>query len=215
LTGATDFTGATIVNSGILNAAATGALGGTGSITVNNGGTLMLSGATNNRINDNAELILNAHGVVTVALQTNGLSEHGLTNNTAGIGAVTLQSNSIIDLGTGASVIAFASSSAKTWTGTLSIYNWSGTTLTGHGTDQVYFGNNVTGLTPLQLSQINFYSDAGVTFIGTGSWSLGLDGEVVPTLVPIPEPGTWIGAALALAFVTIVIAQRRKSRRAL
>jgi autotransporter-associated beta strand protein len=201
LTGATDFTGATVVKSGILNPAATNSLGGTGSITVNNGGTLVLSGATNNRINDNAELILNAHGVVTVALQTNGLSEHGLTNNTAGIGAVTLQSNSIIDLGTGASVIAFANSSGKSWTGTLSIYNWSGTPITGNGTDQVYFGNNVTGLTPLQLTQINFYSDAGVTFIGTGSWGTDLDGEIVPTLVPVPEPATWLGGALALGAI--------------
>lgn len=199
LTGATDFTGATVVNSGILNPAAANSLGKTGSITVNNGGTLVLNGATNNRINDNAELILNAHGVVTVAVQTNGLSEHGLTNNTAGIGAVTLQSNSIMDLGTGGSVIAFANSSGKSWTGTLSIYNWSGTPITGNGTDQVYFGTNITGLTPLQLNQINFYSDAGVTFLGTGNWGTDLDGEIVPILVPVPEPATWIGAALALA----------------
>jgi autotransporter-associated beta strand protein len=210
LTSATDFTGATVVNSGILNPVVANSLGGTGSITVNNGGTLMLSGATNDRINDNADLILNAHGVITVALQTNGLSEHGLTNNTAGIGAVTLQSNSIIDLGTGASVIAFANSSGKSWTGTLSIYNWSGTPITGNGADQVYFGNNVTGLTPLQLNQINFYSDAGLTFIGTGSWGIDLDGEIVPSLVPVPEPATWIGGALALG--AIGFASRRRLR---
>ena len=54
----------------------------------------------------------------------------------AGIGALTLSASSIINMGSGSSIIAFAGSSAQTWTGTLSIYNWSGTPVTGGGTDQ-------------------------------------------------------------------------------
>ena len=209
LFGPTDFTGATVINSGRFIPMSTHSLGATSSITVNNGGTLVLTNIVTDRINDNAELILNAHGVVTPAVLALA-SEHGATNNTPGIGAVTLLSNSTIDLGTGATVIAFAGSATKSWTGTLSIWNWSGNTITGNGTDQVYFGSNITGLTPLQLSQINFYSDAGLTFIGTGSWGTDLDGEIVPTLVPVPEPATWIGGLLALGAASF--ARKRSSK---
>src|SRR5256885_596302 len=137
------------------------------------------------------------------SFQPPGLANHGATNTPAGIGALTLLSNSIIDLANGASVIAFANSSGQTWTGTLSVYNWSGNPITGNGTDQVYFGNDITGLTPLQLASINFYSDSGSTFLGIGAWGTDLDGEVVP----VPEPATWIGGALALA--TLAIARLR------
>jgi hypothetical protein len=61
-------------------------------------------------------------------------------------------------------------------------------------------------LTPLQLTQISFYSDSGTTFLGAGFWGSDLDGEVVP----VPEPGTWIGAALAL--VAIGFTQRKRLR---
>jgi hypothetical protein len=98
---------------------------------------------------------------------------------------------------------------AASWNGTLSIYNWSGTLLSGNGTDQLYFGTDATGLTPTQLLQIRFYSDSGSTFLGFGSWPTDLDGEVIP-LAAVPEPSTWIGAALALA--AIGFTQRKKLR---
>src|SRR5439155_19699590 len=105
---------------------------------------------------------------------TAGLSEFTagpMSTVLPGIGAVTLQSSSIIDLGSGASIIAFANSAAQAanWNGTLSIYNWSGNTITGNGTDQLYFGTNATGLAPSQLLQISFYSDSGSLFLGFGS----------------------------------------------
>src|SRR5256714_2873325 len=133
------------------------------------------------------------------------------------MGALTLQSSSIIDLSNGASIIAFANSAlqAANWSGTLSIYNWTGNTITGNGTDQLYFGTNATGLTPTQLLQISFYSDSGSTFLGFGSWGTDLDGEVVP-LAAVPEPGTWIGAALALGAIAFTQRNRlsRLARRA-
>jgi hypothetical protein len=123
-----------------------------------------------------------------------------------------LQSSSIIDLGNGASILAFSNSASQVanWNGTLSIFNWSGNPLTGNGTDQLYFGTNATGLTPTQLLQISFYSDTGSTFLGFGSWGTDLDGEVVP-LAPVPEPSTWIGAALALGTITVM--QQKRVRR--
>src|SRR6202008_1142285 len=60
LTGGNTYTGTTTVTAGTLNAAVTNALGGTtGSITVNRGGTLMVSGSGNlDRINNNTPIQL-------------------------------------------------------------------------------------------------------------------------------------------------------------
>ena len=207
LGGSNTFTGTTNIQFGPLTASGTHSLGATSGITVDSGGTLVFGGATNNRINNTAPLSLDGMGSGTVSLQTAGLSEHGATNNTAGIGALTLLSNSIIDLANGASVIAFANSSGQTWTGTLSVYNWSGNPIYGNGNDQVYFGNGITGLNPAQLAEIRFYSDAGTTFLGIGSWGIDLDGEVVP----LPEPATWIGGALALGAIGFTRRRRRRS----
>ena len=208
LAGTNTYTGTTTINAGTLSAAAPGALGGTSNIVVNQGGTLLFGASgspTTDRINDSSAMRLNGG-----TLSTAGLSEHGLAGSTVtpGMGAVTLSSNSIIDLGGGASVIAFADSSAQTWTGTLSIYNWSGTPGTGNGTDQLYFGTDATGLTATQLGQIAFYSDSGTTFLGTAGYTGDLDGE----LAPVPEPSTWFAAALA--FGALGFTQRRRLRNA-
>jgi fibronectin-binding autotransporter adhesin len=206
LTNANSYTGTTTVSAGQLLVTADNSLGGTSGITVNSGGTLFLANPGTNSINDNATMGLNGGTFVT-----GGMSEHGAANNDFGIGPLTLQSSSIIDLGNGSSILAFANSALLTgdWNGTLSIYNWSGTAINGNGTDQLYFGNNALGLTPSQLAQISFYSDNGSTFLGVGAWGIDLDGEVVP-LTAVPEPSTWIGAALALGAVGFT--QRRKVR---
>jgi autotransporter-associated beta strand protein len=196
-THSTTYQGATTINSGTLNAATFNALGGTSGITVNAGGTLLLSGTTANRINDSAEITLNGGRFNSAGLTEGGASAPGM-------GALTLLSSSIIDLGNAASLLAFANSSAETWAGTLSIHNWTGTIGNGNGTDQLYFGSDSTGLTGTQLSQILFFSDGGTTLLGSGQ-ILG-DGEVVP----VPEPTTW--AAGALAFGAIAFLQRRRFR---
>jgi fibronectin-binding autotransporter adhesin len=204
LSGSNTFTGTATINAGTLQANAAGALGGTTGITVNSGGTLLLSNSgTNNRINDSATMTLNANGSSTVAFNTGGLSEHGATNNTAGIGALTLQSSSIIDMGNTASIIAFANSAAQSaaWgTGrTISIYNWSGTPLTGGGIDELFFGNNALGLTATQLAEFQFYSGAGTGAFTPGAIILST-GEVVP-LSAVPEPSTWVAALLTVAII--------------
>ncbi len=192
LGGTNNFTGTTTINAGTLIAGAAGALGGTSSIVVNAGGTLLLSqlgSATTDRINNSSTMTLNGG-----TFNTGGLSEHQVSGITItpGIGALTLSSSSIIDLGTGASVLAFANSSAQAWVGSLSIYNWSGTPIAGHGPDQLYFGTDATGLTADQLGQIAFYSDAGSTFLGPAGYTIGMDGEITP----VCEPGTLLAATL-------------------
>lgn len=202
LSNSNTYTGTTTIstNVGTLNAGAAGALGGTFGVTVNSGGTLLLSNSgTNDRIKNTATMTLSGG-----TFNTAGLSEHGASNNTAGIGAVTLSANSVLDLATGASIIAFANSSTSTWTAatTLSIYNWSGTLVTGGGTDQVYFGNDATGLTSTQLAQIEFFSGSGTGDLGTAT--ILSNGEIVP----VPEPSTWVAGLLTLAAVGYT--QRRR-----
>jgi autotransporter-associated beta strand protein len=213
LTNTNTYTGTTTIAAGTvdLNTTATtvGRLAGTSNVTVNSNGTLMLSdtggSGSADRINDAATMTLNG-GTFT----TGGLSEHGATNNTAGIGALTLQSNSVLNLGNGASVIAFANSSAQAWAAsiTLSIFNWTGSP-GGGGTDQVYFGNDNTGLTASQLAEINFFSDNGLTPLGVAQ-ILG-NGEIVP--VAVPEPGTWVAGGL-VCLALVKTARRRSSSAA-
>ena len=203
LTGANTYSGATTISGGTLKLDSAGSitprLTATTSITVNSGGTLLLANSvlatpSTDRINNSATMTLNGG-----TFNTGGLSERTLTGSvvSAGIGAVTLQANSIIDMASGASIIAFANSSASTWTTatTLSIWNWSGTPLTGGGTDQLYFGTDSTGLTSGQLAQVEFFSGAGTGDLGSAI--ILANGE----LVPVPEPSTWIGGALALLAV--------------
>ena len=207
LAGTNTYTGTTTINAGTLDAGAAGSLGGTSNIVINSGGTLLLSqpgGATNDRINNSSTMTLDGG-----TFNTGGLSEHELSGPivTSGIGALILLSSSVIDFSGGASVLAFANSSASTWTGVLSIFNWSGTAATGGGTDQLYFGTDSTGLTSTQLSQLAFYSDSGATYLGSAEFLSGMTGEVGP----VPEPATWFSAALVAG--TIVWSQRRRFTR--
>ena len=203
------YTGVTAISAGTLKAAAAGALGATSNIVLGGTGTLLLSqpgSATTDRINNSSTMTLNGG-----TLNTAGLSEHNLSGSdvTPGIGALTLSSNSMIDLGNGASVLAFANSNAQSWAGTLSILNWSGTLLIGGGVDSIYFGTNTSGLTETQLSQVSFYSDSGTTFLGIAGFASSMNGE----LVPVPEPGTWLAGLLALG--AIGFSRRRQIRKLL
>jgi hypothetical protein len=146
-------------------------LGGTSSVAINTGGTLLLGAA--NQINDAATVSLGGG-----TFNTGGFSET--------VGALSLTTSSTIDFGTGASVLHFADSHSSTWNGTLSIYNWAGV---NSSTDQLFFGSDNNGLTSTQLGQITFYS-GGVgtqTLLGTGG-TISSAGEV--ELAAVPEPST-------------------------
>ncbi len=195
LTAQNTFSGTTTVSGGTLSAAGTPAapaLGATSQLILNSGGTVLL--AANQQINGAASLVLN-----------------GGTFNTGGfdqtLGTLTLSAvGSVIDMfSPGQNVLAFADSSGVAWTGTLSIYNWSGTTIShtpggdvfgGNPLEQLSFGNSSSGLTSSQLASITFFSDAGFTALG-GAEILGNGGLAAA----VPEPATYVAAALALALL--------------
>ena len=194
LSGANLYTGTTTINAGILkvdNDGTTtfGKITGsnvTGSIAVNTGGTLLLSGA-GDHLADSAAMTLNGG-----TFNTGGFSET--------LGVLTLSLSSVIDMGAGNSILHFLDSSAATWTGTLSIWNWSGNTL-GGGTDQLFFGGaGGGGLSLSQLTQVKFYSDNGMTILpyapGFSAFTGGF-GEIVP----VPEPSS---VAVAMGLLGLV-----------
>lgn len=208
LTDANTYTGTTTISGGTLEIAndgstTAGRIGSTNRTTVNGGGTLLLSGAGSaDRINNAAPITLAAGG----KLQLNGVSEGSTA--AAGVGALTLTSGGIIDLAS-TSLLHLAASGSQTWSGTLSIYNWSGTRVTGGAAEQLLFGvdTSTTSLTQTQLNMIDFYSDNGSTFLGTAGWATAGNGEVVP----VPEPATWVAAGLALAALALTARQRVRS----
>lgn len=90
-----------------------------------------------------------------------------------------LAGNSTLNLGNGNSI--FSMSSFTYTSGTLNIYNWSGS-LAGGGTDQVTVNSTFTS----NLDKIRFYSDAGSTFLATAKF---VGNELVPDM-PLPVPAT-------------------------
>ncbi len=104
------------------------------SVKINNGLTLGKS----EEIIDTANLILNGG-----TFSLNGFNE---TAN-----QLTISTNSAIDFGNGNSTLAFSASSSQTWTGLLTINNWSSAS-----GETLKFGNDANALTPTQLSQIQF-----------------------------------------------------------
>jgi autotransporter-associated beta strand protein len=95
------------------------------------------------------------------------------------VGTLGVTANSHLDLGSGASTLHFANSSAMPWSGMLTIDNWSGS-LSGGGTDQIFVGTGASALTKSQL--------ANIVFAGSGMLNSTLlsTGELVPgrTFVP-------------------------------
>jgi autotransporter-associated beta strand protein len=190
LTGNNTYTGATTLNAGMLNAAHANALGSNNTVTINDG-TLLVS--TDDAINGK-HITLNGTST-TVAT----LAFHGNYNGT--IGQLTLQKDSIIDLGQGNVGLQFADMVMGFYN--LSIYNWGGTTqwgtTYGMDTDRMYFNGNYTA------SNVHFYSGevGSDSFVGTGfdmglqptSWDAGLEGHYI---IPVPEPETWATGLLLL-----------------
>jgi hypothetical protein len=198
-------TGATEINAGTVNATVAGALGATSRITVNTGGTLLLSGpsAVTDRINDAATVTLDGG-----TFNTGGLGEGSRT--AIGVGALTLQSTSTIDLDAGSSILHFADSHLVNWTpnNVLEIDQWSGVA-GGNGPDQLIFGSSTNGLTLAQIAEIRFYNPNGFA-AGTYSAIILANGELVPGTA-VAEPATWVAGTLGAWFLAIV--SRFKKRR--
>ncbi|MHA3772353.1 beta strand repeat-containing protein [Verrucomicrobiota bacterium sgz303538] len=186
LSAANTYIGETTVNAGTL--VVSGSLGGTTAVRVNSGALQL---GANNVLNDAA----------TVTLGGGTLSTVGFDDN---VGALTLSVSSTINLGAGDSVVHFADSSAAAWNGTLSISNWSGS-LSGGGTDQVFFGSSAAGLTVAQIAAIQFVNPEGLAPGNYGAQLLP-SGEIVA----VPEPAT---IASLIGGVGVLLGFGRASRR--
>ena len=189
-----NFTGTTTVTNGTLEVS--GALTATSQVTVNTGGTLLLSSAATDIVNNGAAFDLNG-GRITLG---------GASSLDETVGTLTLSANSIIDFGTLGHTFRFADSSGgaleTAWTGTaLSIWNWT------PGSDHLFFGDGTgTGLQQSQLDKVKFYSDAGTTVL---PWAPGFSGFTGGgEVIPVPEPGA---VAAPLGLLGLAWRERRKA----
>lgn len=174
---------------------------GTGGLIKGGAGTLTLGGTAANTFSGGTTL--SAGKIVAAkanALSSGALVASGGTFNTGGLnqtlGTLDLDGSVTLDLGSGASAVSFANSSALDWsTFILNISNW---TL---GIDTLRFGTDATGLTAGQLALMNF-SD-----LGNLPGQIDANGYVTPA--SIPEPGT---AALFLCGFAGLFIWRRMGR---
>jgi autotransporter-associated beta strand protein len=188
LSGSNSYNGSIVVNAGTLNANSTNALGSNNTVQVT-GGTLLVT--ADDAINGK-NIELGGSGV--------GLRFSGTYNGS--IGLLTLNANSIIDLGTdpGGVIARFSDIDFKGYN--LSFYNWKGQTLWGgtnrDNTDQVYI---MAAVDPADLNRISFYSGNYGTdsFLGSG-FELGFSSGFADQIIPVPEPETWLAAALLASF---------------
>ena len=194
------FTGATTVNAGTVVVVA-GGLSGTKSVTVSQGATFALQGTSTDRVNNSATVTMGTGNAGTPAiLQINDMSET--------LGVFTLAGNSVIDFGLvhGNAQLKFAASAASPWNGILSIFNWTGSP-SGGGADQLFFGLNSGDLTNAQLAAISFFSDAGLSPLGTATFVTAGGGEIVP----VPEPAGLVALFSGAGFL-LALRRRRDSR---
>ena len=189
LTGNNIFTGPTVVATGDNGVAAVGsttgqALGTTISVAVNSG---TLRWDVSNQINNLATVTLNGG-----TMNLNGFSEGAAGTN--GVGALTLNATSIINFGAGSSsIIQFSGVGSQTQGQVLQITNWNGVPVTGGSGDRLLFGGLSSSFTAL-------YDQTEVSFNGVLGYEIAEFGTYYE-VTQVPEPTTWIGAALALAAI--------------
>ena len=173
VSGSSTYYGVTTVSSGTLDVSgAAGALTETSAVNINEG-TLLLSGSAADRISDSASISLGAATNSTLQLS-------GTVTET--LGSLTLSSGAgarVIDFGSTSGVLTLASLTAASPL-SLQIWNWSGTTDTGGGTDQLIISSGSLGGS-LSSSDISFYSDSGTTPI-SGTAGFNATGELVPVV---------------------------------
>jgi len=205
LSGNNTYTGATTITGGTLQATAANALGSTSTVAINNGSTLLVSAQ-------------DAIGATTGIDLNGGTMAFGAAGYNGTLGALTLNANSVLDLGSSSNgtLIRFASIN---WSGTsaLSIYNWNGTSQLdggdGNNPDQIFFTSTI--LSETELQRISFFSDMGSTFIGNAFQFT--SGTFNREIIPVPEPSSCLTLALFLVgyftFTKLKQAKKISSKR--
>jgi Calx-beta domain len=127
---------------------------------ININATVGLTGNSNLNFSASSPANLNTGGaiVLNVNEQIANTADFNLNGGTLNLGGfdetldlLQLSGNSSINFGNGDSDIVFSNSSGQTWTGLLTINNWSNAS-----GETLRFGTNASGLTPAQLAQIQF-----------------------------------------------------------
>jgi autotransporter-associated beta strand protein len=180
--------------------------GSGGSVTKRGTGVITLSGNNTYSGTTNLEggtLLLGSAGALSssanVLLSGGNINASSFGGTTSG--SLSLTANAVLNFGGGSSSLSFGNNTTGTWSGTLSVWNWSGG-IWSNGSGTLNFGAST--LTPSQLLAIQFYSDSGVTKIGEGADFLsGSSGN----LVPVPEPTALV---CGLLLVGVACGQRRK-----
>jgi len=212
LTGKNTYTGNTTIQQGaVLDLGGGGQLTGTSNV-ISNGGTLLLGG--NGRTNSvDATANLNLNGGTLSMGGTNATSRTASQT----FATLTLTGNSVIDFAnlSGNSSLTFGNITMNG--NSLAIYDWSGThqwgtqSSTQVGTLTHLYDLNPGSLSSQDLNNISFYSGGlGSTFLGNAAFS---GNEIVP----VPEPGVIVAAALLLGWLIFanrglllaVVARRR------
>jgi len=204
LTGVNTFSGGVTMATGILAAGVGSLVSISGTITVNSGGTLMLSGV-GQHIGVNLPMTLNGG-----TFDTNGLSEG--SPGFRGIGALTLTATSTINFGAGASsVIEFGGIGTHTASTILQIINWNGVPVTGGSGDRLLFQGFATAFASAYgQNDVSFNGATGYDLIQFNAFGDNPYFEVT-SLTPVPEPGTWLAGALVLGVLGWT--QRRRLAR--
>ncbi len=148
-------------------------------LTINTTASLRLS--ADNKIPNTPPLVLNGGTFRNFISTSNSPSSPGFNVT---LGTLKLTDNSNIALGTTGKILRFSASNLIAWTATarLTIYNWAGSpgSSAGPANNQIFVGNDASGLTAAQLSQISFDGICGsATLLSTG--------ELIPSTSPSPS----------------------------